>query len=354
MDIRSLMYKAKEVCKRTSEKVISKSVSLIKSTGKYRTWVVIAAAVTVMVMFMSMVLIKRRNIVIYVDGEQVSSFTTLKQETEQWLDEAGIIVEDGDEMTVQDETVHIKKAFYVTVVADGTETSFKTVSCSVKQAIEKSGIEFSEADKVNIPLDDTVKSGDKIVIKRVTNKQITKSETIEFETIKKKTDKLYVGETKVETKGENGKKEYVYEVVYTDGKETDRKLVSETVIKEPVDKVVLVGTKEIPKVTTSSTPSNYKKVITMKASAYTYGEDGGNITATGIRPYKGIVAVDPKVIPLGTKLYIETSDGSYIYGTAVAADVGGAIKGNKIDLFLNSESECRRFGRRNVNVYIIG
>ena len=91
----------------------------------------------------------------------------------------------------------------------------------------------------------------------------------------------------------------------------------------------------------------------MRASAYTYGEDGGNVTATGIRPYKGIVAVDPRVIPLGTKLYIETADGSYVYGTAVAADTGSAIKGNKIDLFLESESACNRFGRRTVNVYVL-
>lgn len=92
----------------------------------------------------------------------------------------------------------------------------------------------------------------------------------------------------------------------------------------------------------------------MKATAYTYGDDGGNKTATGIRPYRGVVAVDPNVIPLGTKLYIETSDGRYVYGNAVAADTGGAIKGNRIDIFLESEQECISFGRRTVNVYIVG
>ena len=72
-----------------------------------------------------------------------------------------------------------------------------------------------------------------------------------------------------------------------------------------------------------------------------------------MRAQRGVVAVDPRVIPLGTRLYIETADGSYIYGNAVAGDTGGAIKGNKIDLFMNSYSECMQFGRRTVNVYIL-
>jgi len=68
---------------------------------------------------------------------------------------------------------------------------------------------------------------------------------------------------------------------------------------------------------------------------------------------RGVVAVDPKVIPLGTKLYIESPDGSYVYGCAVAGDTGGAIKGNRIDLFMDTYSECMQFGRRTMNVYIL-
>ena len=92
----------------------------------------------------------------------------------------------------------------------------------------------------------------------------------------------------------------------------------------------------------------------MRASAYTYGNDGGNYTCLGEPTRRGVVAVDPSVIPLGTRLYIESEDGKYIYGEAVAGDTGGAIKGNKIDLFVESARECRAFGRRNVTVYILG
>lgn len=347
MDIRSLTQKAKEICTGTSKKVINKM-------AKYRVWLVVVAALTVMVMLMSMVLVKRRNVSIIVDGKEVAAFSTLKQETAEWLEIAGVSLNDGDKMTVKDNTVHIDRAFYVTVVADGVNTTFKTIKCSVAQAIEKAGVTYTDADNITMSLDETVKADDKIVIYRMTSETVTETETLKYETIEKKTDKLYEGEKKVDTEGKNGKKEYVYEVVYTDGVETERKLVSETVVKEPVDKVILIGTKKIPpKVTTASTPTTYKKVYQMNASAYTYGEDGGNVTCLGIRPYKGIVAVDPSVIPLGTKLYIETSDGKYVYGEAVAGDKGSAIKGMKIDLFLNSEAECRKFGRRTVNVYVI-
>ena len=65
------------------------------------------------------------------------------------------------------------------------------------------------------------------------------------------------------------------------------------------------------------------------------------------------LAVDPSVIPLGSKLYIETSDGGYVYGYATAEDTGGAIKGNKVDLFFPTYNECMSFGRRSVKVYIL-
>ena len=80
---------------------------------------------------------------------------------------------------------------------------------------------------------------------------------------------------------------------------------------------------------------------------------GYGITATGARAVYGIVAVDPGVIPLGSRLYIETADGSFIYGHAVAADTGGAIKGNRIDLCFNTRQEALNFGRRQVKVYVL-
>ena len=95
-------------------------------------------------------------------------------------------------------------------------------------------------------------------------------------------------------------------------------------------------------------PNKYSRVLTMQASAYSAQDPGNsNYTATGSRLKKGIVSVDPKLIPLGTRLYIEG------YGYAVADDVGGAIKGHRIDLAYDSRSEALQFGRQTVKVYVL-
>lgn len=94
----------------------------------------------------------------------------------------------------------------------------------------------------------------------------------------------------------------------------------------------------------------------MTGTAYTDSpsENGGyTITAMGTPLRRGVVAVDPSVIPLGTKVYVVSTDGSYVYGTAVAEDTGGAIKGNRIDLCIPSASETDAFGRRSVLVYVL-
>lgn len=100
------------------------------------------------------------------------------------------------------------------------------------------------------------------------------------------------------------------------------------------------------------------KVITCTATAYTPAGDEtwpytDGLTATGVKCQVGMVAVDPKVIPLKSKLYIESADGSFVYGYCTAEDTGGAIKGNKVDLVMNTKTECFNFGRQTVKVYIL-
>ncbi|WP_078791777.1 peptidoglycan-binding protein [Megasphaera cerevisiae] len=91
-----------------------------------------------------------------------------------------------------------------------------------------------------------------------------------------------------------------------------------------------------------------QRSIVMDATAYT-AEDPGNsgYTASGQRLQRGMVSVDPSVIPLGTRLYIEG------YGYAVAEDTGGSIVGNRIDLAMDSTNEALNFGRRSVVVYVL-
>lgn len=105
-------------------------------------------------------------------------------------------------------------------------------------------------------------------------------------------------------------------------------------------------------ITVNGKELSYSKSLRMIGTAYTAGIGAvDNVTATGTQVRVGVVAVDKRVIPLGSKLFIEAAKGSYIYGIAVAEDTG--VRGNVIDLYMNSYEDCVRFGRRDLNVYIL-
>ncbi len=198
-------------------------------------------------------------------------------------------------------------------------------------------------------LDKVIDSDYILNFKTGTIETVTKFAPIPYETTEVETDELYVGETKVETAGVDGLHEVEVTKSYYNGELVERTEKELQIVKEPITEVMLVGTKENqfkigsnPNVDVSTL--NYSKKITMNASAYTAT---GSKTASGRVAQVGVVAVDTKVLPFGTKLYIEG------YGYAVAGDTGGAIKGNKIDLFYNTNAECLNFGRRNVDVYVL-
>ncbi|EGO63994.1 3D domain-containing protein [Acetonema longum] len=111
----------------------------------------------------------------------------------------------------------------------------------------------------------------------------------------------------------------------------------------------------LPPVTTAA-PANYTKVLNVKATAYAPGphDNGkwGNLTHIGTQVRPGIIAVDPKIIPLRTRVYIEFADGSGTY--AVAEDTGGAIKGSRIDIAKQTVQEAYKFGIQQVKVYVLG
>lgn len=185
----------------------------------------------------------------------------------------------------------------------------------------------------------------------------TKNEIVNFETIYENDNTMYEGTSKVVTEGVNGTATVLYNEVYENGNFAYETKISSEISQAPTNKVVKKGTKKKVYAAAPLT-SSYSNVITCRATAYdgsyaTLGKSSPK-TALGTVPSYGTVAVDPKVIPLGTKLYIASADGSYIYGYCTASDTGGAIKGNRVDLFMNSRSDALNFGSRQVNVFILG
>ena len=104
--------------------------------------------------------------------------------------------------------------------------------------------------------------------------------------------------------------------------------------------------------TASGDTIRYTKVLSCTATAYSCEGYVGH-TYTGTVARVGAIAVDPSVIPLGTRMYIVTDDGRYIYGYCTAEDIGGSIKGNKVDLYFDTIAECWQFGVRACTVYIL-
>jgi len=155
---------------------------------------------------------------------------------------------------------------------------------------------------------------------------------------------LAFGEKKVEKEGVKGKDLVIYENITRPGREQKIELDRRRVA-EPVNEIVRQGVAQ--SVLTPEGYKRYKRKIYGEATAYTWGGGATGHTSVGLWPKRGIVAVDPRVIPYYTKLFIPG------YGLAIAGDTGGAIVGTRIDLFMDSLHECFQWGRRDVEIYIL-
>lgn len=232
-------------------------------------------------------------------------------------------------------------------IQDGTKelVSVKTQAGTTEELLKELGIKLNQADKTNLELRASIENGQKITITRRSEEVKVAEESIPFQTERQPDANLYTGTEKVLTSGVEGKAKITTKIVLENGKEVDRK-EERTVVSEPVNQVVSYGTQQRPIVVASRGGSNLtaSQVLTMAASAYSMP---GARTATGGAAGPGTIAVDPNVIPLGTKLYIEG------YGYGVASDVGGSIKGNRIDIHFDTREQALQFGRRAVKVHIL-
>jgi 3D (Asp-Asp-Asp) domain-containing protein len=229
--------------------------------------------------------------------------------------------------------------------------TFVTTQTTVGSFLEERKITLSAWDEPNVSMNEAITSNMSIVVDKVEQRVKKEIKPIKFTTKEVKDKTLEKGKKEVTTKGKLGKEEYQVVALYKNGKlliKDGKPVLTKTLVNKvaPVMEVVKLGTKEPEKEEegkpASSVPSG--QAMTFESTAYT---SYGTKTATGTTPKKGTVAVDPKVIPLGTKLYIEG------YGYGVAEDTGGRIKGHIIDVYFTNEADCVQWGRRNVKVHIL-
>ncbi len=224
----------------------------------------------------------------------------------------------------------------LTVQIDNKIAPCKSREETVGDVLEDIGFEVGEYDIVEPALSEQVSDETDIRVQRVTKEEEQVEEATEFKTVKEDDAELNKGTTEVAQNGKKGKDLVTYLVTYTSGEETAREEIGRKTIKKPVDKIVHVGIRE------HIDGFAYTRKEVFQATAYT----GGGRTASGTRARVGEIAVDPRVIPLGTTVYVEG------FGPLRAEDTGGAIKGHIIDIYMSSSSACRSWGRRSVTVYL--
>lgn len=289
----------------------------------------------------------KSQVEIFVDGK-IIPHSTESTRVKEIIKEANITLgeNDGyilDTSRVKDGSkIEVIRAFSIKVNNQGKELVVKSGRATVKDVLKQAGIDYG--GKTVFPsLSERPKAEQTIYILGDSDKLVVSEEAVKFKTREVADNTMNFGVRQVKALGEHGKKTATYKIA-ADGTKI---LLSEQIILEPKEEVVNVG--RIGSITTDRGVFKYSKVHFMEATAYTPDLNGygSGYTATGVKAAEGQVAVDPRVIPLGSKVYVEG------YGYAVATDTGGAIKGNRIDVVIEGMDRAYRFGRRDVKVYIL-
>ncbi|EAC8515088.1 DUF348 domain-containing protein [Listeria monocytogenes] len=259
--------------------------------------------------------------------------------------------------------VNINRAIQLSLQNGAKKDTVWTTKTKVSDLLAEKNIKLDQDDRVSPAKDSNLKEKMTVEVTYVNSKAEKKNEQVKFETVYKEDDSLNKGVEKVVQEGRNGKKVVEYKVTFENGKEKKRDVIKENVTSNKTDKVVVRGTKEkvvatpVSNVSTSSATSSSSssasstpsggKTYKMESTAYS----GGGTTAYGINlsanPGLKVIAVDPRIIPLGSKVWVEG------YGEAIAGDTGGAIKGNIVDVYFPNESQCYSWGRRMVTVKVL-
>lgn len=339
-----------------------------------------------------------KNTYLINDSGRVVIHTTYATDPDTVLEEAGFELGKGDTYTTESgigvSEITVQRKQLITINQNGKIIEATSYGETVESLLERLSLISSKDDVVSVPLNSQTFDGLNIFISRSVQMEETYIAAIPYETTYCYDPTLADGEEKVLTPGVDGQMLCTATVVYRNGEQISRTILSEDVVTQPVNAVVAVGTyieqaapetePTQPLVTNPATrpaisPAvkpeatgkpiigdgkiitpdgevlTYTSVKEMKATAYNNQDPGcTEYTATGTLCRVGAIAVDPTVIPYGTRMYIVSNDGKYVYGVAVAEDCGGSIKGDRIDLYFDTVDECNVFGIRNCQVYFLG
>jgi len=372
-------------------------MSLIKKAREYarlhvRHTVAICMLAAVMITSLTVALFSINGYTV-VDGGKTTAVRSVKSSDSEILASANISLGQHDVVVRSGKKLTVMRAFPVTVNAGGHSQEIFTTETTVENILNLANVTMGDDDIINIDPSQILSASAFVEVTHISYTYHTQQKAVAYTVKTIYTDDMDAGETKTRTAGSEGLVEVKYQNKLANGSVIQTETVEEVVVKAPVPSEKLVGTRAVKKdvsskaassasnpaaalsnsgaVKTSANvkqvstlspskpieldangrPVKYSKLITGKASAY---YSPGVKTKSGKAPVVGYVAVNPKQIPLGSKLYVITPDGKRVYGYAVAEDTGGFTKlGRVIDLYMNSEAECVAWGVRNVEIYVL-
>ena len=297
-----------------------------------------------------------KHVTLVVDGVETPCFT-LSFTVRAILADAGIDLHPRDRVDPlpddrvgEGAVITVTKAFGVTIAADGQQFASMTAQPTVGAAVTEAGVALGPADRTEPAADASPAPGIAIQVVRVTTEYDSALWRIPRKVTTREDESLALGLTRVVSKGKDGVEEVTFCTTYENGVQIARKITERVVVEDPVPESVVVGTSGT--IVRDGVTIEFRKAMSMTATAYYWGPEctgkyADGFTYCGLPATKGVIAVDPRVIPLWTKVYV---DG---YGFAVAGDVGSAIKGKIIDLCYDTYPEALAWGRRKVTLYIL-
>ncbi len=309
------------------------------------------------------------------DGSRVLVHTSSATDPAAVLNEAGLALGADDTYTTQTgigvSEITVQRSHTVTIDNGGELLEVTTTDETVGELLSRLSISLEGHVAVSVPLEMDTHSGMVITLSRTVQDVQTYTTAIAHDVTYYNDYSMPAGTTLVVTEGKDGQMLCTANVVYVDGKETNRTVLEQTVIEQPVSEVIAVGVGGEPLraekaadelvitdrhiILPTGEVLTYTDTMQAVGTAYSHFDAGCDmITATGTTVHTGTVAVDPSVIPLGTRMFIISNDGEYVYGVACAEDTGSSIKENRVDLYFSTVQACMNFGVRGVTIYFLG
>jgi len=313
------------------------------------------------------------NIPVEADNDTVLVECAYNEEVKDVIRRSGLTIEEQDVIEPSPDTacselsgaVKVHRGYPVYIEADGNTIELSAYKQTVAQIIDRAGIELEQDDYIDCDFDKVLEEGETVAVTRVRYEDIETYEVIPYGTVTEKSNLVSMYTSEITQKGVNGTRTNISRVKYVNGVRVSETAVSSEVTKEPINEIISVGTAlrtpyskkdSANLVLENGLPVNYESVITGKSVAYTAPIGSG--TASGRKLEIGTVAVDPSIIPYGSELYIVSTDGSYVYGYAIAADTGDLTEsGVLVDLYMGNSEDYYPvsvdYGAKQVNIYVL-